>query len=113
MRELADAYLSSVTPTSAHEEKSLREAQEIVRHEFETGALAAQTAQAFVASFSAAKDLKSQWVEYAANGEGVSVAFDLRKVRPPKMSLFAVTIAPACMAKMSYDLFWRRVLDIS
>jgi hypothetical protein len=92
--ELADAYLSSVKPTSEYEENSLRDARDVVRHEFETGALAAQTAQVFVASFSAARDLKSQWVEYAANGVGVSIAFDLRKVRPPKGSLFAVTMAP-------------------
>jgi hypothetical protein len=92
--QLADAYLSSVKPTSEHEENSLRDARDVVRHEFETGALAAQTAQVFVASFSAARDLKSQWVEYAANGVGVGIAFDLRKVRPPRGSLYAVTMAP-------------------
>lgn len=66
----------------------------MIEEEFNGGVLSAATFEVFLASFSAAADLKSQWMEYAANGAGVSIAFDLRKIRPSKDLQLAVTFAP-------------------
>ena len=50
--------------------------------------------QIFVASFSAAEDLLSQWRGYSHGSTGVSVGFDMRSIRPPIGSETLVSFAP-------------------
>lgn len=63
---------------------------EIFKSEF----LDPNNAQVFVASFSDSEDDLSQWRAYSHGTQGVSIAFDLRWIRPPIESGSAVTFAP-------------------
>lgn len=59
---------------------------------FDGGPLA--KSQIFVACFSASEDQLGQWRGYSHNSAGVSLAFDLRTVRPPTGSGSLVSFAP-------------------
>jgi hypothetical protein len=48
----------------------------------------------YLASFSAIADLKSQWDMYADQSRGVSLAFNLASVRPPREFAIAATVGP-------------------
>ena len=48
------------------------------------GPLSPDHHQIFVASFSGSSDKRSQWELYSKEATGVSIAFDLRGIRPPK-----------------------------
>lgn len=52
------------------------------------------SAQIFVASFTASEDDLSQWRGYSHSSTGVSIGFDLRPFRPPVESDTAVLLAP-------------------
>lgn len=69
-------------------------AQDILARAFDEGSLSPSRAEIFVASFCEVEDLKSQWIEYAAGGQGVALSFDLRHVRPPVELGLSVTFAP-------------------
>ena len=77
---------------------------------FNRGALSQEKSQIFIASFCAVDDLKSQWMEYADQGRGVSLSFDLRHVRPPKHLRNAVTFAPCAYAPERQELLLRDAL---
>lgn len=93
-RDIALEYLKAAERSDQHSKFVLDEAYNVVEHAFNTGGLSLNVTEVFVASFSAAEDLKSQWAEYADHHKGVSIGFDLRDVRPPKGSGVAVTFAP-------------------
>lgn len=64
------------------------------------GPLSPDHHQIFIASFSGSEDKRSQWASYGKNvahGEaaaGVSIAFDLRAIRPPKELHSGISFAP-------------------
>jgi hypothetical protein len=57
--------------------------------------------QIFVASFTAAADLLSQWRAYSHGSSGVSLAFDLRALRPPDDSGNLTLLASSNEGKFS------------
>jgi Protein of unknown function (DUF2971) len=82
---------------------------------FDQGVCSQSKTEIFVASFSSAEDLMSQWMGYADGGRGVSIAFDLRAIRPPQGSDSLVTFAPCVYApewkKELLELALRRIVD--
>lgn len=82
---------------------------------FDQGVCSQSKTEIFVASFSAARDLKSQWMEFADSGKGVNIGFDLRAVRPPGGSGSLVTFAPCVYTqeqkKELLELVLRRIVD--
>lgn len=97
-REIAVNFLERWRPGNVNMEWARQSAQEIILHAFDDGPLASSKSEIFIVSFSAADDLKSQWIEYANGGRGVSLSFDLRHVRPPSEIESAATFAP-CLYK--------------
>jgi hypothetical protein len=72
---------------------------------FDTGPLRADRLQVMVASFSDAQDQLSQWRGYSGPSSGVSVSFDLSKIRPLSGVDTGVVFAP-CV----YDLEQKKAL---
>lgn len=66
----------------------------VVNAAFESDFLNPNRAQIFVASFSDSRDNLSQWRGYSHGTSGVSIAFDLRMLRPPIEYGSAITFAP-------------------
>ena len=66
-----------------------------------------------IASFSAAEDLKSQWIEYGRSHTGVSIAFDLRDVRPSFEVDTALTLAPCIYEKHDQEGLVRELFTLS
>jgi hypothetical protein len=93
-REVAQQFLEQFEPQDDNTARAKQTALDTLAHAFDQGPLSPSKTEIFVASFCAAEDLKSQWMEYADAGRGVSLAFDLRHVRPPKEITSAVTFAP-------------------
>ncbi len=93
-RDVAARYLKRLQVRDDSMAEAKRTAQEILASAFDDGSLSPSRAEIFVASFSAQDDLKSQWIEFADAGRGVSLSFDLRHVRPPDGYGFGVTFAP-------------------
>jgi hypothetical protein len=98
-RDVASHYLEHWQPEDDSRAYAKKKAQEAVDRAFDKGLLAPSQAEIFVASFCAVDDLKSQWMGYADAGRGVSLSFDLRHVRPPVSSGYAVTFAPCLYTK--------------
>jgi hypothetical protein len=65
-----------------------------VKMVFNAGHLQDERHRVMVASFSASGDQLSQWRGYADDSRGVSIAFDLGHLRPPKEIGTTVTFAP-------------------
>lgn len=61
----------------------VRELFESVLKDAENGVLSKNSQNLFVASFSRHGDQLSQWRGYGKGGRGVSLGFDLKKLRPP------------------------------
>jgi hypothetical protein len=97
-RDVAAHYLDDWQPANKSMARAKQAAQETLAHAFDKGALAPSRTEIFVASFCAVDDLKSQWMEYADAGRGVSLSFDLRHVRPPVEIGNSVTFAPCLYA---------------
>lgn len=93
-RDVAGNYLEKLKPSNENMAWAKKKAQEILLHAFEQGALSESEMEIFVASFCAKDDLKSQWMEYADGGRGVSLSFDLRHIRPPVELESGITFAP-------------------
>lgn len=102
-KEIALTYLRDFQPSTKAEALARRSCLQILEDDFENGTLSTQGTEVFLLSFSAAKDLKSQWNEYADNGSGVSIAFDLRACRPPLTASVAVTLAPCIYERTSSE----------
>jgi len=97
-RDVAQQFLEKFEPKDEHTARAKQAALETLAHAFHLGPLSPSKTEIFVASFCAVEDLKSQWMEYADAGRGVSLSFDLHHVRPPKEIGSAVTFAP-CLYK--------------
>jgi hypothetical protein len=93
-RTVAHQVLENFVPQDENAARAKQAALETLAHAFDQGPLSPSKTEIFVASFCAAEDLKSQWMEYADAGRGVSLSFDLRHVRPPAGLGSAVTFAP-------------------
>ena len=93
-RVVANALLQTTSALDVPSQAAKQAASDIVTAAFDQGALSREQTEVFVVSFSSAKDLKSQWMQYADQGRGVSVAFSLGHIRPPAASESAVTLAP-------------------
>jgi hypothetical protein len=93
-RDVATNYLERLKPKDDSMARAKQVAQETLVRAFDTGILAPSQTEIFVASFCATDDLKSQWMEYADAGRGVSLSFNLQHVRPPVEIGSAVTFAP-------------------
>lgn len=94
-KSVAIDYLEKLPPPPNHAAAVARSsALKSVHYAFDKGALSTEVSQVFVASFSSAFDLKSQWYEFADAGRGVSIGFDLRGILPPVALQIAVTMAP-------------------
>ncbi len=100
-RDVALDFLHGLNPTTAEDKMAKSLAISVIEEEFESGTLSQLGTQVFIASFSSAENLKSQWNEYAEGGRGVSIAFDLRPARPPQELEFAITVAP-CIYKQEH-----------
>lgn len=120
-QDLAIGYLKNLEPKTDAEKRAKRDGLEIVEAEFRTGTLSKKATEVFIASFSSAENLKSQWTEYADKGKGVSIAFDLRHIRPPKPLQVAVTLAPCIyeqheaerLMKAAFGHFFRAAVELS
>jgi hypothetical protein len=77
-RHVANRFLESFKPKDNSTARAKKSALETLSHAFDKGFLSPSNAEIFVASFCATEDLKSQWMEYADAGHGVSLSFDLR-----------------------------------
>jgi hypothetical protein len=97
-RDVAARYFERLHPKDDSLAKAKHSAQDILARAFDDGALAPSRAEIFVASFCEKDDLKSQWMEYADSGRGVSLSFDLRHVRPPDEIGSGVTFASCLYA---------------
>lgn len=73
--------------------------------------LSPDLADVFVASFSAAEDLKSQWIDYGKAYKGVSIAFDLRRERPPSELDTSITLAPCIYQKHEQEELIREAVN--
>lgn len=93
-KSVALAFLNGLKPESQAGRVAKTTTLQLIAEEFETGSLSQEGCEVFVASFSSAKDLKSQWIDYADKGRGVSIAFDLTQIRLPREAKTAVTLAP-------------------
>lgn len=93
-RALATAFLQKIKPADESFAYAKQAGLNAVAHAFDAGTLSQGKTQIFVASFSSSQNLNSQWKEYADLGRGVSIAFDLRNIRPPAKIGSVITFAP-------------------
>ncbi len=93
-REIAAQVIAEMDEFGANQFPARDHAQKAVDLAFEGGMLSAERIQVFVASFSEAEDQLSQWRGYSQGSSGVSLAFDLTKLRPPAGIGTLVTLAP-------------------
>jgi hypothetical protein len=97
-REIAREYIASLKPRDRRTSLPLEAISSMLERAFDAGALSPSENQVYLASFTEASDSLSQWGLYADACEGLCIAFDLRRVRPPKEANIAVTFAP-CLYK--------------
>jgi hypothetical protein len=97
-RDVAAHYFERWHPRDDSMAAAKQAAQDTLARSFEEGILSPSQAEIFIASFCATDDLKSQWMEYADAGRGISLSFDLRRVRPPDEIGSGVTFAPCLYA---------------
>jgi hypothetical protein len=77
-----------------------------------TGVLSSGFADVFIASFTSAKDLESQWKNYGNDSAGVSIAFDLRhNVRPAYDSDTSVSLAPCIYGRPKQEELLREAFS--
>lgn len=93
-RQVAEEYLRSVNPRDLRGGMPLETISSMLARAFDEGALSPSETEVYLISFSEVPDLLSQWHQYADASKGVSIAFDLRYIRPPKQAEIAVTFAP-------------------
>jgi hypothetical protein len=82
-KSVALQLLDGMTSNDFYSEKSREAADWMVNFAFDSGTLSSERIEVFIASFSSAMDVKSQWNDFADKFRGVSIAFDLRLIRPP------------------------------
>src|ERR1035438_3393024 len=98
-RQVATAYVKSLKPQKGYAEIGVDDLLKLLDMSYEKGVLSPDFADVFIASFSAAEDLKSQWIDYGKTYTGVSIAFDLRHARPLPELDTSTTLAPCIYQK--------------
>jgi hypothetical protein len=93
-RQIAEEVAETTSELGANNFPARETLRMVVKMAFETGPLHPSRLHIFVASFSAAEDQLSQWRGYSRSSSGVSLAFDLRALRPPPSLDTAVSFAP-------------------
>ncbi len=93
-RDVAETCIQSLNAAGILGNFPSLDLQEMLHHAFDRGALSPLENEVYLISFSEARDLLTQWTQYADRGRGVSIGFDLRYIRPPRELEVAVTFAP-------------------
>jgi DUF2971 family protein len=93
-QKLASEVVQEVPETTSNGLPAKEYSQKAVDLAFSTGPLQPSRLQIFVACFSAAEDQLSQWRGYSRGSSGVSLAFDLKALRPPADIGTLVSFAP-------------------
>lgn len=100
LRKVVTEFLNSQEPRLASVGLDQNALLELLKIHYEKGVLSPGFADVFIASFSTAEDLRSQWIAYGGEAyRGVSIAFDLRHVRPASELDTSVTLAPCVYEK--------------
>jgi hypothetical protein len=98
-RQVATDYVNSLKPQKGYAQLGIDDLLKLLDISYEKGVLSRDFADVFIASFSAAEDLKSQWIDYGNDYKGVSIAFDLRHARPASELDTSTTLAPCIYQK--------------
>jgi hypothetical protein len=100
-REIAEQVIAETNEYGANSFPAKDYSKKAVDLAFDAGPLSADQLQVFVASFSEAEDQLSQWRGYSQGSSGISIAFDLKALRPPAHVGTLVTFAP-CIYKIEH-----------
>ena len=76
------------------------------------GPLSPKHNQIFVASFSGSTDKRSQWGSYSGNATGVSIAFDLRGIRPPTELDSGISFAPCLYRDQDKEALLHEAINV-
>ncbi len=93
-RDVGCAWIDRLDASGALGILSAGDLKGMLAHAFDEGPLSRLHTQVYLICFSRARDRLTQWTQYASSGAGVSIAFDLRYIRPPREAGIAVTFAP-------------------
>jgi Protein of unknown function (DUF2971) len=110
-RQVATDYLKSLKPQMGDAQAGVDDLLKLLDISYEKGVLSPGFADVFIASFSAAEDLKSQWIDYGKAYSGVSIAFDLRNARPPSDLDTSTTLAPCIYQKHKQEELIQEALN--
>ena len=110
-RQVATDYVKSLKPRKGYAQVGVDDLLKLLDISYEKGVLSPGFADVFIASFSAAEDLKSQWIDYGKAYRGVSIAFDLRHARPPSELDTSTTLAPCIYQKHEQEELIREALN--
>ena len=99
VRKLAQGFVDSIPELCPNGWSQKRDLQGLLTHLIEESFLSPKKTQVFVACFSTAEDQLSQWRGYSGDSTGVSLGFDLKKLRPPSVLDTFVVFAPCVYEK--------------
>jgi len=100
LRNVVTEFLSSQQPRLQSVGLDESALLKLLKIHYEKGVLSPDFADVFIASFSTAEDLRSQWIAYGGKAyRGLSIAFDLRHARPHSELDTSVTLAPCVYEK--------------
>lgn len=100
LRKVVTEFLNSLESRLASVGLDVDVLLELLKIHYEKGVLSPGFADVFIASFSTAEDLRSQWIAYGGEAHrGVSIAFDLGHLRPASELDTSVTLAPCVYEK--------------
>jgi hypothetical protein len=100
LRKVVTEFLNSLEPRIVSVGLDVNVLLELLKIHYEKGVLSPGFADVFIASFSTAEDLRSQWIAYGGEAyRGVSIAFDLGHLRPASELDTSVTLAPCVYGK--------------
>jgi hypothetical protein len=103
--------VQSLKPRNGYAEIGVGDLLKLLNMSYEKGVLSPYFADVFIASFSAAEDLKSQWIDYGKDYKGVSIAFDLTHARPPSELDTSITLAPCIYQKHEQEELIQEALN--
>ena len=109
-RDIAAGVLTSLHADGHTPLMQIDDLAKMLDKAFDEGALSPLENQIYIASFSTAPDLLSQWGRYATY-QGVSIGFDLRELRPPAEWDIGVTFAPCVYEKAEQEYLIRAALE--
>jgi hypothetical protein len=102
--EVVSQFLDSLKPRLDSVRLDKAALLELMNLHYGVGILSKGFADIFIASFSSAEDLYSQWAVYGGEPfRGVSIAFDLRHARPADNLDTSITLAPCFYRKSEQE----------